>query len=217
MKHTSLALLIIFITVCLSSIVSGQQLNNSSRWSTFTIGDTIDIAVPSVGAGYTNVSYHFVVNGVDNVAAIPDYSFVMTKIDFYNITTYASTDQGVINKQLYEAQGLKKLATNHTIAVDHAVVDNITNDVGNFNDVGLLQDANLPFTNIIGNWYWLVVFSLPFLFIWINTGNLKIPGVLFLLFGWLIMGFVPPGTVFIVYIGFGCVFGSSLYAIIERH
>ena len=186
-------------------------------WNTYTIGDTINTVVPYAGAGYTNVTYHFVVNGVDYPQTTPSYSFVMTKVDFYNITTYASTDQGIVNTQLYEAQGLKKLATNHTIDVDHSGMDNLTGDVNNFDDVRLLQDANLPFTNLLGNWYWLVIFSLPFLFIWINSGTLKIPGVLFLMLGWLVIGMVPSGSVFIVYIGFGCVLGSSFYSIIERH
>ena len=186
------------------------------KWNTYTVGDTVNTLVTPVGAGYTNVIYHFVVNGVDYPQTTPSYSFVMTKVDFYNITTYASTDQGIVNKQLYEAQGLKKLATNHTIEVDHAGMDNLTDDVNNFDDVRLLQDANLSFTDLLGNWYWLVIFSLPFLFIWINTGTLKIPGVLFLMLGWLVIGMVPANTVFIVYIGFGCVLGSSFYAIIER-
>lgn len=58
---------------------------------------------------------------------------------------------------------------------------------------GMFTGLVKPFTSVMGQWFYLALFAVPYLLIWITTRNTMIPSILGILFGaWLLV--MLPGT-----------------------
>ena len=65
-------------------------------------------------------------------------------------------------------------------------VDNQMPDI-----TGFIKDLTKPFTDVIGEWFWLLLFAVPFLIMWIRQKNLLIPSILGVLFAAWLLVFLP--------------------------
>ena len=56
---------------------------------------------------------------------------------------------------------------------------------------GFIQGLSKPFTDIIGAWFYLALFAVPYFIIWIRQKNVIIPSILGVMFGAWVLVMLP--------------------------
>lgn len=69
--------------------------------------------------------------------------------------------------------------------------DNLTNSFSPLDIDSILSTPLVPFVNLIGRLFYLILFGLPFIYIWRQQESMTITTVLFLICGCLFIGFIP--------------------------
>jgi len=137
-------------------------------------------------------------------------------------TTVTVTDSaGNIGKDTVKCCVLR-IKTNDTIAsIDdspyYALITALTGYEGNINEsavpdfFGFAESTVTPYTNIVGNLFFVIFFGVFFLMLWLRQENIMIPSVIGIIAGGALLGFAPaefrlPAILFISFSIFGVIY-----------
>jgi len=85
----------------------------------------------------------------------------------------------------------RALATGSVEAFEEGNYNNITTHLEDSDWEGFASDSTQPYTDLIGKPFWLILFVLPFVLNWKKQETLTISTVMALIFGVLIISFIP--------------------------
>lgn len=131
-----------------------------------------------------------------------NYTTSWTTKGYKNLTAYGTNANGttaqIIWHPIIETQkstGADVVATYDPEAYD-IIIDAIQGDSPDFEPV--LFAPTIPYTNLIGPVFFLILFGIPIIMIWIRTEKREIPLVLSFILGGLFLVFFPPEYVMTV-------------------
>lgn len=97
--------------------------------------------------------------------------------EYYNVSvTVTSESTGLTSEPAYWR--VRTTRTRATEAVDHlntTAYTEILHGVQTHNATQVLGATTLPYTQVIGSWFWLIIVALPFIYCFIATGRMSIP------------------------------------------
>lgn len=126
-------------------------------------------------------------------------SWVEYSIDgSYTISIRAESIFGTAQDSLTIISGRlsRPIATTPTTELEadgiYEVTDALTPEQNGMPDLwGFIQTLSKPFTDIIGAWFYLVLFAVPYFIIWIRQKNIIIPSILGVMFGAWVLVMLP--------------------------
>jgi PKD repeat protein len=149
---------------------------------------------------YGILTSHWFINGVE-------YNYTGTNLSYtfdmpgraYNISVWAETNEGNSSMLEYRVMCGREKATTHLVPANTTNYDNLINATMNMSTDGIMTSAFATYTDSIGRLAYVVLFVLPFMFVWFQTGKLTIPVTLAMIVGGVFIGFVPAQfTTFII-------------------
>jgi lysophospholipase L1-like esterase len=146
------------------------------------------------------------INGVICNNSTTDISYMFTKPGFYNVT---ATQYDYVLEQ-FTVYAHRPMASTFITPISNNVAST-QDDILSINVTGFANDIQTPFTNLIGNMFYLILFSLPVVFLWINTGKLTTPTVIFLIFGWIAISWIPAQYYYLIWLAIACSIGAVAY------
>lgn len=97
--------------------------------------------------------------------------------EYYNVSvTVTSEDTGLTSEPAYwrvrttRARAVEAIEGMNTTAYNQTIDGMRTRNV-----TEILEATTLPYTQIIGSWFWLIVVALPFIYCFLATGRMSIP------------------------------------------
>lgn len=176
----------------------------------YNVGDTINITAL---AGGTDATYTFDFGtrvesftgktGTVNAQSEKIYASAtyQTVRDYKTITLTVTNRYGTAASDTVHVMYGKQrrpAASSEVTPVDTSGLMNLIEDVApqsvdnQMPDItGFIKDLTKPFTDVIGEWFWLLLFAVPFLIMWIRQKNLLIPSILGVLFAAWLLVFLP--------------------------
>lgn len=135
---------------------------------------------------------HWLLDGVEIATTTDDYySYTFTEPGYYNMSVFIETGSGNISVVEFHTRVGRAWANTRIVPSDDTNYNNLMNATLNLSTDGIFTGATAPFTDSIGRMFYLVLFCLPFVFIWHQTGRLTLVTTLSLITGSLFIGFIP--------------------------
>jgi hypothetical protein len=191
--------------------------------STSALTQSVAFGTPltlSVTPNQYATAYHFLINGVDSVSATPSLTHTFDEPGLVNITVYgenlSAVQSNVISYSVFVPRQTAT-AANITGKLDQTHFQPTMDAWLDMNVTGLATQIPYPFTTLIGNMFYLIIFAIPFIFVWINTGELTMPTVMFLVLGWMVIGFVPGEFHYIIWVAIAASIGGALYKLYQAN
>ena len=135
--------------------------------------------------------------------------------EYYNVSvTVTSEDTGLTSEPIFwrvrttrtravEAiEGMNTTAYNQTI--DGMKTRNVTE---------ILEATTLPYTQIIGSWFWLIVVALPFVYCFLATGRMSMPATVGIALAAIGIGFFPANFQLFAAIAVVLSLGGAFYSL----
>ena len=189
----------------------------------YGIGDQVihatqgDIIHLNVSSNFPGTTYHYVIDGVSSESTSGELAYTVKNAGYLNITVYGEAADGSTTDTFnYSISASRAMATQSINKLDTSHTANLTNAVLDQNITAYMENMPYPWTDLIGKTFYLIIFAIPFVFIRINTGSLEMPLILFLLVGWMVIGFVPIEWHYMVYITFSMGIMAVLYSMIKE-
>jgi PKD repeat protein len=174
---------------------------NSSRDFTFSSNQAVALSYYQMNGGT-------VVNATNQSMA---YTF--TEPGYYVMEVWAENGNGQSNVIEFRTRVGRALASEHLTPLNDSAYYELENATLNMSTDSILTSLIQPFTASIGRSFYLVLFVLPFVFLWFQQGKLTIPTTLALITGCLFVHYVP--DTFVTFIGLAIVmsFAANFYKI----
>jgi PKD repeat protein len=161
---------------------------------------------------YGVITSHWFVNDVEiNYTSMNmSYTFDMPG-RAYNVSVWAETTEGNSSMLEYRVMVGREVATEHVVPFNDTNYNNLMNSTLNMDTDGILSSLFAPLTDSMGRIVYLVLFVLPFVYMWLNQGKMTIPTTLSLIVGSLLVGFIPSQFMSFIAIAIVLSFASAFY------
>lgn len=111
---------------------------------------------------------------------------------YYNVTAYGVSADGIYSAPVvWRVTVHRAVATTHIESFEDDNYENFMDNFTNFNSSGMAENAVVPFTDLIGRSFYLILFVMPYGLMWMKQRRMTIPVVMALITGCLIIGFIP--------------------------
>ena len=97
--------------------------------------------------------------------------------EYYNVSvTVTSEDTGLTSEPaLWRVRTTRARATEAVEGMNTTAYTEILTGVQEHNATQVLGATTLPYTQVIGSWFWLIICALPFVYTFLATGRMSIP------------------------------------------
>ena len=97
--------------------------------------------------------------------------------EYYNVSvTVTSEDTGLTSEPaLWRVRTTRARAKEAVEHLNTTAYAEVLQGVQEHNATQVLEATTLPYTQVIGSWFWLIIVALPFLYCFIATGRMSIP------------------------------------------
>jgi PKD repeat protein len=109
----------------------------------------------------------------------------------YNISVWAETNEGNSSMLEYRVMCGREKASTHIVPLNTTNYENLTNATVEMDTDGIMRWAYAPYTDSMGRMAYVILFVLPFIYLWLNQGKLTIPVTLAMIVGGVFIGYVP--------------------------
>lgn len=190
-----ISLFIAIILLCLFGLVNTGSAATAvltpvgATWSYIEVNESVEYTY----ASNQSISVaHWLIDG-NEIANTTTYnlSHTFTEPGYYNVSVYVENVDGNSSTLEFHTRVSRAWATTHVVPSDETNYNNLMNATLNLSTDGIFTGATAPFTDSIGRMFYLVLFCLPFVFIWHQTGRLTLVTTLSLITGSLFIGFIP--------------------------
>jgi PKD repeat protein len=111
---------------------------------------------------------------------------------YYNVTAYGVSASGNYSAPItWRVTVHRGLATTHMEKFDETNYNYLMDNITHFNTTNIAEVSTLPFTNLMGRAFYLILFVMPFALLWMKQRMLTIPVVMALITGCIFIGFIP--------------------------
>lgn len=172
---------------------SNNATNNSNSYIPINANTVLNLSVIVNESG----TYNWF---VDDVAVINNQSILnQTYTSFANhyIKAYLNNSNGTSNTITWTVSVKAPLAKVTVAALSNKTQVNLTNAIRTENVKGIVSADVEPYTNIIGNMFYAIIWGLLFATYWIRGGKITIPSTVGVIFGAVIIGTLPTQYVFV--------------------
>ena len=128
-----------------------------------------------------------------------------------NISVWAETTQGNSSMIEYRTMTGREIATGHVVPFNDTNYNNLMNGTLDMDTDKIMSSIFAPLTDSMGRMAYVILFVLPFVFIWLQTGKMTIVTTLSLITGALFIGFIPSQFVAFISIAIVLSFASAFY------
>lgn len=183
-------------------------------------GDTDRQVVLEPGSFY-NFSYtsseaivtsHFFLDGVESTSA-PTYKIYIfnDEYEYHNVSVYGTSATGDSNLVTWQVTIMRDPATGSIEGFNEGDYDNLTDQLSDGDWEGVAETSTIPYTNLMGKLFYLVLFLLPFGMIWMKQQTMTIPVTLSMILGSVLIGFIPEQYKYFIILMIVMSFGVNLY------
>lgn len=146
-----------------------------------------------------SVNYTWIKDGTTISNNYDNYTTTWTSPGYKNVSVYASNPNGTSSQLTWNPWVEQKMAT---VADEitplsttsyNTIITTISSDNPNFET--FLGAIATPHTDLYGNLFYVILYGLPFVFIWLFQGSAKIPAVLGVILGPLFLSYFNPDYV----------------------
>lgn len=201
----SFLLLIISATVASADVTLTAE---SPEWKHYNVNESAEF---NFSTPYGVSAVHWYINGQELNYTGLNLSYTFDEPLYYNVSVWAETTAGNSSMLEYYASVSRENATEHLVPYNTSHYDYFVANVTDLNATGIMATSMLPFTDAIGRMFYVVLFGLPFVFMWINQGKLTIPVTLLMIVGSTFIMLVPQTFVGFVAIVVALSWGANLY------
>lgn len=142
---------------------------------------------------YGVLNSHWFVNGVETNFTSLNMSYTFDQPGRnYNISVWAETTEGNSSMLEYRVSvGREPAGEQHIVPFNNTNYYNLMNAIGDLDMDGIMKWSFAPLTDSMGRIAYCIIFILPFIYLWFNTGHLTLPTTLSLIVGCVFIGYVP--------------------------
>lgn len=135
--------------------------------------------------------------------------------EYYNVSvTVTSEDTGLTSEPAYWR--VRTTRARATEAVEHlntTAYTEILAGVQTHNATQVLDATTLPYTQVLGSWFWLIVCALPFLYCFLATGRMSMPATFGIALAALVVTMVPANFQLFAAIALVLSIGGAFYSL----
>lgn len=155
---------------------------------------------------------HWYVNGVETnfTGLTMSYTFDQPGRN-YNISVWAETTEGNSNMLEYRVSVGREPALEHVVPLNNTNYYNLMNAVEELDVDGIMKWSFAPLTDSMGRIAYCIIFILPFIYLWFNTGHLTLPTTLSLIVGCVFIGYVPSQFITFVVLVIVMAYATAFY------
>jgi hypothetical protein len=131
---------------------------------------------------------------VDNVLQSNNYDNFTTSWNtgtYHYVKVNASNTGDNSNTLSWGINVYPALASATISALNETPANNMKNAMSNKDPVGLINATTAPYMNLIGVYFYAFIWLIVFVMLWIKQGSMNIPMVIGIIFGGLIISFLP--------------------------
>jgi PKD repeat protein len=149
---------------------------------------------------YGVLTSHWLINGIETNFTGLNMSYTFDQPGRnYNVSVWAETTEGNSSMLEYRVSVGREVAKEHIVPFNNSNYYNLMNATGDLDMDGIMKWSFAPFTDSMGRMAYCIIFIIPFIYLWFNTGRLTLPTTLSLIVGCVFIGYVPAQfTTFIV-------------------
>ena len=139
----------------------------------------------------------------------------LSEWEYYNVSvTVTSGSTGLTSEPAYWR--VRTTRARATEAVEHlntTAYTEILQGVQEHNATQVLGATTLPYTQVIGSWFWLIIVALPFLYCFLATGRMSIPATSGIAFAAIGISMFPANFQLFAAIALALSIGGAFYSL----
>lgn len=173
------------------------------QWKYIRAGETVIVEINNEG------TLTWVLDGVTLTETSPVLSYTFDKFGYYNLTAYNAGGQSTE----FRIRVDRPLATTVVEKLNTTTYESFINATENDSIDGALTALTMPYTDLVGKMFYLIVFCIPFLFMYIQTRGTAILTALALIIGSTMIMWLPDQFKLFVAAVIGLSLAGCLYKI----
>jgi len=199
MKY-KLVLIIMFLLLCINNINAQPSFDNANnsksddRYPIINISETIIFNISTSGGN--DVSHVWTIDGTtsqtNNTVSDSQFTTSFTSRGIKNVSITANNGTSPATFSWFvNVLEQKTTAANQVTKINVTAVDDLTDAVEEGDYSKFLFASTIPYTNILGSFFYLILFGLPLLMVWISQERKEIPMAITILFATVLFVFIP--------------------------
>lgn len=201
-----------YVRIADNGSATGMVITNvTDTWAYVPLNSSRDFTFSSNQA--VALSYYQMNGGTVVNATNQSMAYTFTEPGYYVMEVWAANGNGQSNVIEFRTRVGRALASEHIAPLNDSAYYELENATLNMSTDAILTSLVQPFTSSIGRSFYLVLFVLPFIFLWFQQGKLTIPTTLALITGCIFVHYIP--DTYTTFIGLAIVmsFAANFYKI----
>lgn len=198
----------LFLALVLPASADVTLTNITPTWSHTQVNQSTEF---NFSTPYGISKVHWLLDGVEINSTDLNLSYTFPEPKTYNVSVWAETTAGNSSLLEFHTAVSRMNATEHLAPIAETHFQEYLNNITDLNATGIMATSMLPFTDVIGRMFYVVLFGLPFVFMWLNQGKLTIPVTLLMITGSTFIMLVPQTFIGAVAIFVALSWGANLY------
>lgn len=179
----------IALSIPILSITNNSITNDTSTTKIF-LNNSQSISF-YVSSNEPNNTFFWYSNGTHQVNNLPNFTISYTKGTYHYVIVNATNLNGTSNSIKWGLNVYPAVATQTISLLNETPGTNLMNAMATNDFKGFIVASIDPYLNLIGVFFYAIVWGLYFAMIWIKQGTLNMPMIIGIIFGGLLISFLP--------------------------